>query len=398
MRCKETLVYKRIAFTLHFLRIAITGRGPKPPKMDVIDFYSFTRDPGADASSAASIEVGPEKTVNWVVPDFKKGSGGHINIFRLIGNLERNGYRCRIFVDGLTTFTSGATTRDYICEHFNRIEAPVEIGTNRMPPAWNTVATSWMTAYSVRSFQNTEIKSYFIQDFEPYFYAHSSEYVWAEDTYRFGFFGVTAGDWLAQKLSRDYGMTTKAIGFSYDRERYTPKPRLDPSLKQVFFYARPVTYRRCFEMGLMVLDEVARRRPDIQFVLAGWDSSRYVIPFKHVDAGVVPLDQLADLYSQCDGALVLSITNLSLLPLELMACGCPVVSNNGPNVEWLLNDENAVLVEARTEALVEALVALLDDEPRRQHLIKQGLAFVEQTSWEAEAQRFCSYFDELVRG
>ena len=61
--------------------------------------------------------------------------------------------------------------------------------------------------------------------------------------------------------------------------------------------------------------------------------------------GSVALDKLADLYAQCDMCLVISGTNLSLLPLEVMASNSVPVCTTGANSEWLVNDENAVMVD-----------------------------------------------------
>ena len=55
--------------------------------IDLVTSYSFTiHRPYGEAFDARKT---PLNTVNWVVPDFAPGSGGHINIFRLIGHLER---------------------------------------------------------------------------------------------------------------------------------------------------------------------------------------------------------------------------------------------------------------------------------------------------------------------
>lgn len=256
-----------------------------------------------------------------------------------------------------------------------------------MPPAWFTFASSWETAYTVRNFQTTRQKCYFVQDFEPHFFAAGSHAALAEQTYRFGFLGITAGGWLAERLTREYGMRAEPIGFSYDKGRYLPLPRpVDAGPRRIFFYARPHTPRRGFELGMLVLADVVRRLPDVEVVLAGCDASFFHIPFKHVNAGVMALDDLPRLYSDCDVALVLSHTNLSLLPLELMACGCPVVSNRGANVEWLLNDTVAVLADADVQSLSDAVVAVLSDESWRQRLIYNGLALAHSTDWEAHAQ------------
>ncbi|MBW4509781.1 MAG: glycosyltransferase family 4 protein [Scytonematopsis contorta HA4267-MV1] len=363
-------------------------------KIDVVEKYNFViKSPfGEIISNLNDIN---KKTVNWVIPDFCVGSGGHINIFRIIANLEKQGYECRIIIVGDCNFSSGDAAYQSICKHFNIINAQVTIGKDSMQPAWITIATSWITAYPVRDFRSTVIKCYFVQDFEPYFYPNSSEYIWAEETYRFSFLGITAGKWLADKLAQEYDMKTDWIGFSYDRHLYKPLARREPEKKQIFFYARHVTPRRGFEFGTLVLAEVARRLPSVKFILAGWDISSFALPFEYVNAGVLALEDLPDIYSQCDAALVLSFTNLSLLPLELMACGCPIVSNKGANVEWLLNDKNAVLCEPTIEALADALVDILQNEERRSNLIKAGLDFASKTNWFVESEKIVQIFERI---
>ena len=68
---------------------------------------------------------------------------------------------------------------------------------------------------------------------------------------------------------------------------------------------------------LLTLSLVHQALTDIEFILVGWDASMYEIPFRHINPGVVPAAELPDYYRMCDAALVISLTNLSLLPLEL---------------------------------------------------------------------------------
>jgi len=75
-----------------------------------------------------------------------------------------------------------------------------------------------------------------------------------------------------------------------------------------------------------------------------------------------------------------------MLPLELMACGCAVVSNRGPNVEWLLTDETTGLANSTPESLAEAIIMLLDDEELRSRKVAAGCAFAEQTDWISETR------------
>ena len=66
-------------------------------------------------------------------------------------------------------------------------------------------------------------------------------------------------------------------------------------------------------------------------IFAGENLDKYKIPFKHENLGSVPINKLSDVYGKCDMCLVLSGTNISLLPLEVMASGSVVVGNDGEN-------------------------------------------------------------------
>jgi len=380
--------------TLRYARERLLPVPPPPAgKLDVVGFYRFLQTPTVVPAPTVALAA---RTLNWVIPSFQLGSGGHLNIFRMVYFLEKLGHRQHLVIVGETSYRSGDDARQQIREHFVPIEASVGIGEGSLQPAEFTVATSWDTAYAVRRFAETRHRIYFIQDMEADFFPRSSSYAFAEATYRFGFVGITAGAWLAELMHDHYGMRTFGIGFSYDKERYRPLPRRD-DLRRVFFYARHVTPRRGFELGLLALERVSRALPDVHFILAGWDSSVYEIPFPHLDAGVVSLDGLADLYSQCDVALVISLTNISLLPLEVMACGCPVVSNRGRNVEWLLTDrQTAMLTDATPEALAEGLIQVLEDDALRRRLVDNGLALARSTDWATEAKRVHEYL-EIIR-
>ncbi len=364
-------------------------------KRTVVEYYGFVR----KRPVGAPILPGsvPKNTINWFIPPFSFGSGGHLNIFRFVHHLETDGFECRIVIVGMPQPASAKQAHRQIGDWFFPLKGKVYLETDTLPSAHVTIATSWQTAYHVRNFMPTVHRCYFIQDYEPLFYAAGSEYAWAEATYRFGFFGITAGSWLRDKLAAEYGMITEAFGFSFDRDRYRPCPRRNPDVRQVFFYARPPTQRRAFEMGLLILDEVVRRLPDVKVVFAGWDLSDYAIPFEHANAGVVALDALPDLYSQCDAALVLSFTNLSLLPLELMACGIPVVSNRAKCTEWLLNDGNACLAEPTVESLADALCMLLESPKDRERLRTAGLETSALTDWKQEAGKVASMLQRLDR-
>ena len=306
-------------------------------------------------------DVAPN-TINWAVTPFREGSGGHINLFRFISLLAKRGYESRIVIDAGPWFGTVEEVRDLLDRYFEPLHAKVYVGAGGVPPAFASVATGWEQAYFVRRCLPGKRSFYFVQDFEPWFYAHGSKYVLAEATYRFGFVGITAGSWLSRKLRSEYEMEAYPVGFSYDKRSYTCSPFKDKGQRsRIFFYARPSTERRAFDLGMLALNKLCLWMPEVEVVLAGWDLSNHVIPFRHVSLGILPTDALPEVYRSCSIALVLSMTNLSLLPLEIMACGTPVVSNSGPMTEWLLSASNSRLVNPHIDEIAMAMRELLTD-------------------------------------
>lgn len=337
-------------------------------------------------------------TLTWFVPPVGRGSGGHLNIFRFVGMLEKYGFDCRIVVCHEPRPVSAGTIRQEISKWFFPLKASVYLHpSEEIPPSHIAIATGWQTAYPVRAFKGCRQALYFVQDFEPLFQGVGSVAAFAEATYRFGFPAITAGEWLATLLAEKYGLQTFPIGFGVDNDLYYPHPRsVTMAGRQVFFYARPPTERRGFELGILALHRLTELLPDITVHFAGWPMDRYAIPFRHVDHGILPLEQLAGLYSLCDAALVFSFSNLSLLPLEIMACGCPVVSNDGPNVEWLLSPDNALLVSAEPDAVADGLVRVLTDEELHQRLSSGGIRTAITSSWEREGEHLAEIIGLFV--
>lgn len=322
--------------------------------------------------------------LNWIIPEMGTSSGGHINIFRFIEMLAHKGILNRIYIYDLNPKTKASDLVAFV-EKYYRVKSNKNIvfdtDISKMKYAHGVFATSWQTAYFAKNFDNCLRKFYFVQDFEPSFFAQGSLYSFAENTYKFGFFGITAGKWLEQKLHDEYGMETQGYFFSYDKNLYKKKDKRD-TVKRIFFYFRPCTERRAAELGILALSRLKKMMPEVEVWFAGWDVSGYSIPFAFKDLGVLKLDQLCDVYSQCDMCLVLSTTNLSLLPLEVMASNSVVVTNSGKNSEWLLNNSNAIISECDPLCIAEKIFYYFSHVEELAKIRENGLKFAEKTSWE----------------
>ncbi len=366
-------------------------------KIDVIGFYGYTLDIEKIPFKRQEWEQAKKGIIlNWIVPELDIGSGGHMNIFRFITFMENFGMHNRIYLFQSTRFQTDEQLREFLKDYYNIGNNKIEVfcSTEGMEFAHGTIATGWQTAYFVRKFDNTISKFYFIQDYEPYFYPMGSEYLLAENTYRFGLRGITAGNWLKKKLNEEYGMRTESFLFSYDHKLYQPKVKKD-HVNRLFFYARPVTPRRSFELGLLALYELNKRIKEMEVIFAGWDVSNYDIPFKHLNAGNIHLEELSEMYAQCDICLVISTTNLSLLPLEIMASNSVVACTRGAHNDWLINEDNSIVLSCDPKEIAVDLEHYMRNKERLEEIRRKGLEFVQSTSWDAEARKV---YDIIKRG
>lgn len=327
-------------------------------------------------------------SVNWVMSPPRSG-GGHQNIFRFIKYLEDQGHVCRVYLYSVKDKPTIAELQEGMRAqaHYPQTKAA---GTmqwlgDEMEPADVVFATGWETAYPVFNDKSQARKFYFVQDFEPYFYPVGSEYVLAENTYKMNFYGLTAGGWLAHKLKSEYGMQTDHYDFGTDSNLYrfeNYKKR-----KEIFFYARPVTVRRGFELGIMALELFHKQRPDYTITLAGWDVSEYDIPFPYKNLKTLKLEELSAIYNQCAAGLVVSLTNMSLLPLELLSSGVIPIVNDAPNNKEVSNNPYIYFAESSPDGLAKALIETVDRKDLPQYAAKAAES-VKDLSWEKSCRRF----------
>jgi hypothetical protein len=206
-----------------------------------------------------------------------------------------------------------------------------------------------------------------------------------------GFSCITLGQWLTDSLRAWYGADADYFDLAVDHDIFFPRPVLDSEPPRICFYARPSTPRRLFPLGSEALALIHQSRPDVDIVLYGSENEDLppsVMEFPYTNRGILSEPELAELFSSCDIGLVLSSTNCSLVPLEMMACGCAVVDLDRDTVRGVLtHGHNALLAEPTPEAIADAVLGLLDDKVLLQRLVDTGRKHCQGLSWETSARR-----------
>lgn len=331
--------------------------------------------------------------VNWIMSP-PSGGGGHQNIFRFIEFLDRQGHTNNVYIYSTFDDMTLAQAKENVSAYCSAKKLNFYRYGKRPIDGDILFATGWETAYPVFNEKTSARKLYFVQDFEPLFYPMGTDYILAENTYKFGFHGITAGGWLSAKLSSEYGMKADHYDFGADRSMYRLTNK--EVRKKIFFYARPVTERRGFDLGVMVLELFHKARPDYEIVMAGWDVSEYDVPFPYTNLKALPLHKLSDAYNECATALVISLTNMSLLPLELLACGTIPVVNDGPNNRLVSDNPYISYADASPQAMADALIKVVDDKAASEYA-ERAAASVEGVDWDIAGEKFITIIDKVMK-
>lgn len=343
-------------------------------------------------------------SIIWLIPQPFEGSGGHRNIFRAIRYLGEFGHSCRVHViPDNHRFANGSEIADFITREFFDIGAEVILGTEEVGHSDVMVSTFWTTAYVAKENQNkTAAQIYFLQDFEPMFYPMSTEYVRAMASYDFGFYFITSGPWPLQMLAATVGEKRgDYFRFPIDRNIYYPAPVAEER-QRIAYFARPHMPRRCYPLGVAALALIKQTHPNVEIVFYGDKPEAYGdVPFEFTNLGMTDtIQELGDLYRSATVGLCFSTTNPSLVPFEMMACGCPVVdlAANG-NVVNYESADNAVLVDPTPEAIADGIRSVLDSREQRARLSENGIQLATQFPTELEMAKLIEHYmlQELCR-
>lgn len=353
---------------------------------------------GVRALHTANADGFSPQSVNWFVPDIDSPFYGGINTaLRLADHLARtHGVRNQFVVMAAANepFFRSALAAAFPAladSPIAFIDGPTDPSLDAAPPADVSIATLWVTAYSVARFRRTRRKVYLIQDFEPMFYPAGTQYALAEESYRLGLYGLCNTDNLLRIYRDTYGGKGFAFMPAVDRSVFHPDGRVPldhDGPVRVFVYARPGHWRNCWELASPALAQVKERFGDaVHIVTAGsWatpdDLGRGI---QHL--GLLDYRETGQLYRTCDVGVALTVSaHPSYLPLELMACGVPVVAFDNPAGDWILrHGENSLRCRRTVDSLAEAIETLVGDPALRVRLGARGLDDIaaRHSDWEA---------------
>jgi glycosyltransferase involved in cell wall biosynthesis len=359
---------------------------------DFMDTINFPEVPVRQRSQGTALSGGSSLKLHWIIGDFPPGAGGMMSIIRIVGELEKRGHNNTLWVYRPPPHL---TSRESVSAHYTKLIADhfLPLAAEVFPLPRNldeivgdaVIATHHSTAYPARAVANVARRFYFLQDHEPEFSPAGYAALFARATYTFGFDALSNGGWL-HEMAKRYGMWSMQWDQAADPKHYflgDPESRL---AHHIAFYARSETPRRAVELGHLAFEALARDHVDFHVDLFGSDLAPGPLPYRHTHHGVLSAAKLGELYRRATIGMVFSVTNYSIIPGEMMACGLPVIELNSESSRYSFPEGVAVLVEATPQAVAAQLKSLLSDRRRRDQLARRAREFIARYSWEKSAR------------
>ena len=331
--------------------------------------------------------------IHWVTCDFaRQGGGGNMTIFRFVRLFELFGHKQHIWLHNQVIHHSNTEAREDLIRHYQQTTAELHFVDDTFKQASGDIiiATDWESVWPVLSASLFKRRFYFVQDFEPAFFATGSTSLAAELTYYEDLDCICAGPWLKKLMQERYGRWATHFCLSADQDVYFPMPaKVVNELPRIAFYARTSTSRRAVELGLLALNYLADKGYKFHVDLFGSaDNQTWLnqVRFNYTDHGVLSAVALGHLYRACDIGMVFSATNYSLVPQEMMACDLAVLELDGDNTRTIFPQDTIVLAQPHPRAIAEQLQTLLNDVALRLKIAAAGGQWARQFHWETTAQ------------
>lgn len=339
-----------------------------------------------------------KKDILFVMPTIYPHSGGETSILRLSTFLANNGYN--VF---------------YACydnDNIEEMEANCKINLKnykgtflRMSDCENRsfdiiVSTFWIAAYRAKKMKGYHI--YFAQDYEPYFYPLDENYVLAQKVYSMGFHIISLGLWNKKEIIKQTSTQDRIdiIDFPYEPSEYKPISRdylkySEKKTVKIAVYIKNDGKRlpRLIQYNLkQAADELIESYGiKLEINIFGMNKKEKLVVGNNI--GRLSKEQLLTLYSEYDFGLVASMTNISLVPYEMLATGLPLIEFKDGSYETFLGNDTAALVSFDYKDIVHEIVNSINDPSVLVERHNRSMEKLSQLSWKKTAEQFKSIID-----
>lgn len=263
------------------------------------------------------------------------------------------------------------------------------------------IATFWRTVYYMSDIPG--YKMYFVQDYEPFFYNRGDNYLLAKHSYDVGCHMVSLGRWNKDMILKegvgDYKID--CIDFPYEPKEYSYKKRdfkIYKSKRKIRFAVYITDNdRRLPFLTQQIMEKIKNgfslKQIDAEIFYFGCDKK---FPIKNgINLGRLNKSNLEKLYHAVDFGVVMSLTNISLVPFEMIATGLPIVELDEGSFKDFFLSECAILTDYTGSMVFEKIWDMIQHPEKLDRMQIEGVKSLSDFSWEKTSNQFLDIIKSL---
>lgn len=343
------------------------------------------------------------KSVIFIITRMVRFSGGQTSILRLGTELSKQGFEV-----GYAVYKSQSKQEMQICASSNlegflgnlyTMHDLDDLKNILIPDV--VVATSWDTVTYAKKFSS--YRMYFVQDYEPYFYAFGEQFFMAKKTYEQGLHMVSLGNWNKMMIEKNCNPVSPidVVEFPYEKKEYPMKERNYFSYKEkkkftIAVYLKYYGKRLPCILQYMLSELTMMMRKDgIELDIRYYGEAKSFRVKDGINMGMLSKKELLDLYQSADFGIVASMSNISLIPYEMLATGLPLIEFKDGTFDYFFPDNCAALVDISSKDLYEKMKECIMNPELLVERQKNAAAYLSTLSWEKTGKEFGCILEKI---
>lgn len=338
--------------------------------------------------------------VTFVIERMAKYNGGQTSILRLGTELSKLGYQV-----GYIVYKPQSKSDMEECARCNLSNFKGELYTNKYLDKLNSdivIASSWDTVAYAKKMKG--YKMYFLQDYEPYFYSFGELFLMAKKTYEQGLHMVSLGPWNKEMVEKNCNVVSPVdfIEFPYERREYPSCSRNYASYakKKNFTLAVYLKYygKRlpCITQALLKQVKEEFKKDGINLNIKYFGEDKIFRTEAGENLGMLSKKELLSLYKKADFGMVASMSNISLVPYEMLATGLPLIEYEDGTFPYFFPENSAILTSLSYKDLYGKLKEAIRNPQILEDMHNTAENYLQSLSWEKSAKQFSEILNNLL--
>lgn len=345
----------------------------------------------------------PDKVnkITFVIERMAKYSGGQTSILRLGTELSKLGYEV-----GYVVYKPQTKAEMEECAKCNLSNYQGEMYPNTYLNNLQSdivIASSWDTVAFAKKMQG--YKMYFLQDYEPYFFSFGELFLMAKKTYEQGLHMVSLGKWNKEMVEKNCNIISKidTIDFPYESKEYPLCKRDYNSYakKKDFVLAVYLKYygKRLPNITQYLLKQVKQelKKDGINLHIKYFGEDKSFRTEAGENLGMLSKKQLFALYKEADFGMVASMSNVSLIPYEMLATGLPLIEFEDGTFPYFFPDNSAILTSLNYMDLYHKIKEVIKEPSKLQSMHEIAQGYLDTLSWQKSGKQFSDIVQELLK-